>query len=157
MAAILSRPHCVFVFVFVFDELYLYLYLYLIRFLLVYLYLYLYLNLGEKNVFVFVFVFDKTYLTPALVSNNSNIIGSGIGLCGLMPDGTKPLPEPMLICEQWNHQWTHLNEITINIEGIQVAKMQEKLGFENHHFVQAPVKFFKAVLCYDVLSLKICI
>ena len=37
MAAILSRPQCVFVFVFVFDGLYLY--LYLIRFLLAYLYL----------------------------------------------------------------------------------------------------------------------
>ena len=45
MAAILSRPHCVFVFVFVFDELY----LYLIRFLPVYLYLYLYLKLRKKN------------------------------------------------------------------------------------------------------------
>ena len=65
MAAILSRPHSVFVFVFVFDELYLYLYLYLIRFLPVYLYLYLYLKLWKKNVFVF--VFDKTYLTPALM------------------------------------------------------------------------------------------
>ena len=63
MAAILSRPHSVFVFVF--DELYLY--LYLIRFLPVYLYLYLYLKLRKKNVFVFVFVFDKTYLTPALL------------------------------------------------------------------------------------------
>ena len=45
MAAILSRPQCVFVFVFVFDGLYLYLYLYLIRFSPVYLYLYLYLKL----------------------------------------------------------------------------------------------------------------
>ena len=41
-------------------------------------------------VFVFVFVFanTNTYLTPALVN-----IGSGNGL---LPDGTKPLPEPML-------------------------------------------------------------
>ena len=65
MAAILSRPQCVFVFVFVFDGLYLY--LYLIRFSPVYLYLYLYLKFPRKIVFVFVFVFDKTYLTPALV------------------------------------------------------------------------------------------
>ena len=56
MAAILSRPHCVFVFVF--DELYLYLYLYLIWFLPAYLYLYLYLYLKlRKKMYLYLYLY----------------------------------------------------------------------------------------------------
>ena len=42
-------------------------------------------------VFVFVFANTNTYLTLALVN-----IGSEASVNGLFPDGTKPLPEPML-------------------------------------------------------------
>ena len=65
MAAILSRPHCVFVFVFVFDELYLYLYLYLIRFLPVYLYLYLYLKLRKKMyLYLYLYLIKRIWPQP---------------------------------------------------------------------------------------------
>ena len=65
MAAILSRPHCVFVFVFVFDELYLYLYLYLIRFLPVYLYLYLYLKLRKKMyLYLYLYLVKRIWPQP---------------------------------------------------------------------------------------------
>ena len=64
MAAILSRPHCVFVFVF--DELYLYLYLYLIRFLPVYLYLYLYLKLRKKMyLYLYLYLVKRIWPQPA--------------------------------------------------------------------------------------------
>ena len=65
MAAILSRPHCVFVFVF--DELYLYLYLYLylIRFLPVYLYLYLYLKLPKKMyLYLYLYLIKRIWPQP---------------------------------------------------------------------------------------------
>ena len=61
MAAILSRPHCVFVFVF--DELYLY--LYLIRFLPVYLYLYLYLKL-RKKMYLYLYLIKRIWPQPCL-------------------------------------------------------------------------------------------
>ena len=65
MAAILSRPHCVFVFVFVFDELYLY--LYLIRFLPVYLYLYLYLSLKlRKKMYLYLYLIKRIWPQPCL-------------------------------------------------------------------------------------------
>ena len=59
MAAILSRPQCVFVFVF--DGLYLYLYLYLIRFSSVYLYLYL--KLREK---MYLYLYLYLYLIKCI-------------------------------------------------------------------------------------------
>ena len=63
MAAILSRPHCVFVFVF--DELYLYLYLYLIKFLPVYLHLYLYLKL-RKKMYLYLYLIKRIWPQPCL-------------------------------------------------------------------------------------------
>ena len=73
MAAILSRPHCVFVFVFVFDELYLYLYLYLIRFLPVYLYLYLYLKLRKKMyLYLYLYLIKRIWPQPWLRQYSHN-------------------------------------------------------------------------------------
>ena len=70
MAAILSRPHCVFVFVFVFDELYLYLYLYLIKFLPVYLYLYLYLKLRKKMyLYLYLYLIKRIWPQPWPILN----------------------------------------------------------------------------------------
>ena len=64
MAAILSRPRCVFVFVF--DELYLYLYLYLIRFLPVYLYLYLKLR-KKMYLYLYLYLIKRIWPQPWFV------------------------------------------------------------------------------------------
>ena len=75
MAAILSRPHCVFVFVF--DELYLYLYLYLIRFLPVYLYLYLKLR---KKMYLYLYLIKRIWPQPWLVQEKRNSIANALEL-----------------------------------------------------------------------------
>ena len=70
MAAILSRPQCVFVFVFVFDGLYLY--LYLIRFSPVYLYLYL--KLWEKMyLYWYLYLIKRIWPQPCIIVRMSSM------------------------------------------------------------------------------------
>ena len=71
MAAILSRPQCVFVFLFVFDGLYLY--LYLIRFSPVYLYLYL--KLWEK-MYLYLYLIKRIWPQPWLLLHLCNTMAA---------------------------------------------------------------------------------
>ena len=57
-------------------------------------------------------------------------IGSGNGL---LPDGTKPLPEPMLTDNQWSPSDIHMKAISQEMPQPPVTKIHLKITYLNLH------------------------
>ena len=68
-------------------------------------------------------------------------IGSGNGL---LPDGNKPLPEPMLTYHQWGQVAFFQGQFHMNCWKIEFMKWVWKLLFWNYsHFSQVPISWLK--------------
>ena len=57
-------------------------------------------------------------------------IGSGNGL---LPDGTKPLPEPVLTDHQWSPSDIHIREISREMPQTSIIKIHLKITYLNFH------------------------
>ena len=57
-------------------------------------------------------------------------IGSGYGL---LPDGTKPLPEPMLTDHQWSPSDIHIRAISLEVPQPSVTEICLKIMYLNFH------------------------